>query len=231
MTGLAVELVAFDLTGTVVRDVGVMEGALKGALSHHGVPFTADDLASMRGAGKIAAFRSLVDRTVGAGRGSEESRSLVQEIYLTFKEKLREGYARGPVDEIPGAEAAMMWLREQGAKVAATTALDRDVAGPLLERLGWNERIFDSVVSTEDVPRGRPAPYMIFTAMMRTGVLDVRRVAVVGDTTHDLAAGTNAGAGWVIGVLTGAHSLEALGATPHTHLLKSVADLPKLFER
>jgi hypothetical protein len=39
----------------------------------------------------------------------------------------------------------------------------------------------------------------------------------------------NARAGWVIGVLSGAHRVETLGATPHTHLLPSVADLPRLF--
>ena len=35
--------------------------------------------------------------------------------------------------------------------------------------------------------------------------------------------------GWVIGVLSGAHGLKTLGATPHTHLLPSVASLPRLF--
>jgi hypothetical protein len=33
----------------------------------------------------------------------------------------------------------------------------------------------------------------------------------------------------VIGVLNGAHGLETLGATPHTHLLPSIAELPGLF--
>jgi hypothetical protein len=32
-----------------------------------------------------------------------------------------------------------------------------------------------------------------------------------------------------VGVLSGAHGLETMGPTPHTHLLSSVASLPKLF--
>jgi phosphoglycolate phosphatase-like HAD superfamily hydrolase len=47
----------------------------------------------------------------------------------------------------------------------------------------------------------------------------------------DLQAGTNAGAGWVIGVLSGAHGMETLSATAHTHIIASVADLPALFSR
>ena len=54
------------------------------------------------------------------------------------------------------------------------------------------------------------------------------RVAAIGDTVLDLQAGSNAGAGWVIGVLSGAHDAETLGRTPHTHLLPSIAELPSL---
>jgi phosphoglycolate phosphatase-like HAD superfamily hydrolase len=69
---------------------------------------------------------------------------------------------------------------------------------------------------------------MIFRAMELTGVTDVARVLVAGDTTRDLQAGSNAGAGAVVGVLTGALDAPALGRTRHTHLLAGVADLPGL---
>lgn len=230
MSKLPVDLVVFDLMGTVVKDVGAMENALKGVLTHYALPFTQADLGAMRGAGKRAAFRALIERTIGANRDPEWSVSLAEEMYVAFKQMLREGYEKGPTQEIPGAEATMRWLRERGVKVAATSAVDSDLTEPMLERLGWAEGVFDCKVATEEVPLGRPAPYMIFLAMMRTGVVDVRRVAAVGDTPVDLKAGINAGAGWVIGVLSGAHGLATLGVTPHTHILNSVADLPKILE-
>ena len=65
--------------------------------------------------------------------------------------------------------------------------------------------------------------------MQKTLVRPVARVAAIGDTALDLQAGVNAGAGWVIGVLSGAHDLATLGRTPHTHLLPSIAELPLLF--
>lgn len=227
---LPVDLVVFDLMGTVVKDVGAMENALKQVLTHYTIPFTDADHKAMRGAGKQAAFAAIVERTIGAGKGVEWARAKADEMYVTFKEMLKEGYAKGPTREIPGAEATMRWLREQGVKVAGTSAVDTDLTEPMLEKLGWAEGIFDCKVATQEVPAGRPAPYMIFTAMMRAGITDVRRVAAVGDTPVDLKAGTNAGAGWVIGVLSGAGTLEALGATTHTHILNSVADLPALWK-
>jgi hypothetical protein len=54
---------------------------------------------------------------------------------------------------------------------------------------------------------------------------------LIGDTALDLQCGTNTGAGWVIGVLSGAHDLATLGRTPHTHMLPSIADLPLLLGR
>jgi phosphoglycolate phosphatase-like HAD superfamily hydrolase len=65
--------------------------------------------------------------------------------------------------------------------------------------------------------------------MQKTLVHPVARVAAIGDTALDLRAGANAGAGWVIGVLSGAHDLATLDCTPHTHLLPSIAEVPLLF--
>jgi phosphoglycolate phosphatase-like HAD superfamily hydrolase len=69
---------------------------------------------------------------------------------------------------------------------------------------------------------------MIYRAMEHLGVQDISHVLVAGDTPRDLQAGTNAGAGFVVGVLSGASDEAELSAYPHTHLLSSVADLPEL---
>jgi phosphonatase-like hydrolase len=111
-------------------------------------------------------------------------------------------------------------------RVALTTGFDRDVAGLLLGAVGWDDRVIDAVVCGDDVPQGRPAPYLIFRAMERTGVVCTRRVVNVGDTALDLESGWNAGVGGNLGVLSGAHGREQLETQPHTRLIGSVAELP-----
>jgi phosphoglycolate phosphatase-like HAD superfamily hydrolase len=59
-------------------------------------------------------------------------------------------------------------------------------------------------------------------------VSDLLKVVNVGDTPLDLQAGTAAGCGMVIGVLTGMHTRERLETKPHTQLLNSIADLAQL---
>jgi phosphoglycolate phosphatase len=53
-------------------------------------------------------------------------------------------------------------------------------------------------------------------------------VMVVGDIVLDLQAGSAAGAGRVVGVTSGAHDRARLSQAPHTHLLQTVAEIPKL---
>ena len=72
---------------------------------------------------------------------------------------------------------------------------------------------------------------MIFECMARLSVSDVKRVIAIGDTPLDMQAGCAAGCCGVIGVLTGAHGIETLGMARHTHIIRSVADLPVLLEK
>ena len=218
------ELVIFDFAGTMLRDDGAVLNAYRKALTHHDIPFTEDDLAARRGAAKRAVFRELAGRPAP----SPESDARADRALADFEAALREEYTTGDVSPIEGAEQTARWLSERGVKLALSSGFDRGLVDLLVGRLGW-QGLFGRVLAANDAPAGRPAPYLIFRAVVELGVHDLSRVAVVGDTPLDLEAASNARAGWVIGVLSGAHGVETLGATRHTHLLPSVAALPRLF--
>ncbi len=218
------DLACLDIAGTTVEEHQAVYVALDGAVRAAGLDPSAEQLAGWMGADKQEAITAALT----AHRGSEPSRQEVLEVYADFRSRLLAAYdATSPVP-MPGVEAALATLRAEGVKVVLTTGFSREVTGGLLEQLGWTDGVVDDVVCAEEVGAGRPAPYMIFEAMRRTGVTDVRRVLVAGDTVRDLRAGTNAGAGMVVGVLSGAQDVRALGAEAHTHLLASVADIPPL---
>jgi phosphonatase-like hydrolase len=217
------ELLVTDFAGTVMREDGAVLTAYRQALSAHAIPFSEADLAARRGASKRAVFRELAARAALPNTDALAERALAE-----FEANLRQEYERGPVVEVEGAEAALRQLREAGVKLALTSGFERGLVDLLVRRLGWGA-LFDVTLAGNDAPAGRPAPYLIYRAMQELHVLNVAHVAVVGDTPLDLQAAHNARAGWVIGVLSGAHGLSTLGATPHTHLLPSVAQLPALF--
>jgi len=217
------ELVVTDFAGTTMKEEGGVLAAYRHALTEFDIPFTEEDLAARRGASKRAVFQELAARA----RPASQVDAVATQALAAFEAALTREYETGPVQEVAGAGAAVAALRAAGVKVALTSGFDRGVVDLLVRRLGWGSH-FDLVLASNDAPAGRPAPYLIYRAMTDLGVHDVGRVAVVGDTPLDLQAAANARAGWIVGVLSGAHGLETLGAPPHTHLLPSIASLPTL---
>ncbi|MGY0489221.1 phosphonatase-like hydrolase [Streptomyces sp. WG-D5] len=223
-----IALAVFDMAGTTIDEHGAVYEALRHAVETTGVEVDPADVQTWMGTDKREAIAALV--RIG---GVAPDADLVERQYAVFRTYLRERYAERPPEPIAHADKALEELRARGIKVALTTGFSADVALPLLDSLGWSTGEggnLDAVVTSDEVPRGRPAPYMIQRAMEKTGVVDVRSVLVAGDTVVDLEAGCNAGAGVVAGVLTGQLTREQLAAHPHTYVLDSVADVPGLPE-
>jgi len=222
---MAIALVVSDMAGTTIEDAGQVPEAFESVLSRHGVTLTPRALVAVRGASKRDAIRSLL-RSSATPQGELESRT--ERVYADFKDHLARVFGAGGVRPLPGAREAIDALRGRGIKVVLNTGFDRDTVRLILQAVGWEHGVADAVVCGEDVPAGRPAPYMIFRAMELTGTLGVGEVANVGDTTLDLEAGHNAGVALNIGVLSGAHDRARLAGAPHTHIIDSVAALPGL---
>lgn len=216
-----IKLVVLDLAGTTVKDQGQVPKAFSTALTEAGIRVTSEQINALRGASKRQALLNLLPETSDRVERAEK-------VYRAFREHLAHCFAEEVVP-VSGASETMAWLRERGVGVALTTGFDREIVNLLLARLGWHQDVVDAVICADDVRQGRPAPYLIFRAMEAVGTQRVDQVANVGDTMRDLEAGRNAGVGWNVGVLSGAHSAAQLERMPHTHLLSSVRELPLLW--
>jgi phosphoglycolate phosphatase len=215
-----IELVIFDIAGTLIEDHDEVTLAFHAAFLENGIEVTREELREWKGGAKREVIRRFVDAQA-QGAGEE----LVEKTFADFRRILETEYVKS-LKPIAGAEEAMRSLRQRGLKTATITGFYRELRDTILSRLGWRE-LFDAHISSDDVPRGRPAPYLVFRAMEAAGVADVRKVMVVGDTPLDLQAATNAGT-VAVGVLTGVHPKSRLKREPHAHIVASVAEVPKL---
>jgi phosphonatase-like hydrolase len=219
-----IELAALDIAGTTVDERGLVYEVLREVVTESGATPTDDDIRRWMGTDKREAIAALVGRGTGSGAAAD-----VERLYGRFAARLAGRYREQPPRPLPGVPGALAALRARGVRVALTTGFGRDVTGPLLDSLGWAVggpgATVDAVVCADEVAAGRPAPYMVFRAMERTGARRVDRVLVAGDTAADLEAGTNAGAGLVVGVATGGYTLPQLAGTPHTHLVDALPDV------
>jgi phosphonatase-like hydrolase len=212
-----IELAVLDIAGTTVDEGGAVYRVLGAVAAAHGA--TDPDVHPWMGADKREALAALL------GVGRDDPRAAA--AHATFVTELVAAYAAAPPKPLPGAPEALVALRAAGVRVALTTGFDRQVTEPLLAAVGWDvPGTLDAVVCADEVGAGRPAPDMIRAAMERLAVTDPARVLVAGDTVLDVRAGRAAGAGLVIGVLTGAQGTEELSAAAPTQVLGGVAELP-----
>lgn len=218
-----IALAALDIAGTTIDEGGAVYRVLADAVQAAGGNPSREQVAQWMGASKREAIAALLEAS-----GAPADSQIVDAAFDDFRQRLDLAYRQDAPKPFPGVLEMIGALRAQGVKVALTTGFDRDVTAMALAAAGWDDGVVDAVICIDDVPMGRPAPYMIYRAMESTGVIDVRTVLVAGDTPRDVLAGRNAAAERVVAVRTGHVDEATLAAAGPTDLLDSVADLTEL---
>lgn len=218
----SIELAVLDMAGTTVTDDGLVLRAFDAAATAAGLPESGQARDAARtyvrdtmGQSKIEVFRHLF--------GTEDR---ARHANATFEQVYADSIDTG-IAEVPGAATAITGLREAGVKVALTTGFSATTQRRILDALDWDD-IADLVLAPGEHGRGRPFPDLILNALLRSGIDDVAKVAVLGDTSSDMVSGRRAGASIVAGTLTGAHGADTLTAAGATHVVASVADFAEL---
>ena len=124
-----------------------------------------------------------------------------------------------PLADLPRLFAA---LHGAGCRIAVATSDDHEPAARTLASLGLADLV-DLLVGADDGLARKPAPDMVLRAAAAVDV-PAARTAVVGDSLADLEMGRAAGAGRVIGVLSGVSAREDLEPFADA-VVNSVADL------
>jgi len=103
-------------------------------------------------------------------------------------------------DIIPGAIETIEALRGRSIKIGGSTGFPRPALNRYAEIARAKGLELDQAFCPDDVPQGRPAPWMIYENMKATGVFPASLVVKVGDTVADIQEGTSAGV-WTVGVV------------------------------
>lgn len=222
---MQVDLVVFDVAGTTVVDENNVAATLRMALADVGCSVREDACARVMGLAKPVAIEALAAGLVPR----VELAGLVEQAHKSFVDRMVHHYLSSPrVRPIAGAESTFQTLRDEGIRVALDTGFSRPIMDAILLRLGWHEEVLDFTVTSDEVEAGRPHPYMIQRAMAAMNIADPKRVMKVGDTAADMREGVAAGAGSIVGVLSGTGSRAELEETGATHIIQDVSQLPRL---
>lgn len=218
----AIRLVACDLAGTTV-DFGscAPAGVFVDLFARRGIEVSDAEARGPMGTAKrdhIAALAAL-PRVAAAWRSMHGGRDVTEaDIDALYAEFIPLQLESLPAfdDLIPGTLEAVAALRRAGIKVAATTGYNTAMTDVVMEGVRRQGFMPDAVVCATEVAAGRPAPWMIFRAMEKTGVWPPAAVVAVGDTIADVEAARNAGV-WAVGV-TATGNMLGLSRAAHDAL-------------
>lgn len=155
-------------------------------------------------------------------------------------------------DLIPGTLEAVEEFRKRGLKIGTTTGYSRammDVLAPEAAKRGF---IPDAIVCADEVPAGRPEPWMALRAAEAIRAYPPSACVKIGDTIPDILEGLNAGM-HTIGVAATGNELglslpqyealtpanreallvparDRLHAAGAHHVVNSIVEVPAIFD-
>jgi phosphonoacetaldehyde hydrolase len=198
-------MVIFDWAGTTV-DHGSrapVQPFVK-AFASRGVEITPKEACGPMGVHKKDHIRGLlqlptISRRWRERHGRDATEDDVDELYRRFIPLQLE-----VIDEFVGLVHGLLdcvaALRKKGIAIGATTGYFRAAAERVYQAAAAQGYRPDHCVCAEEVPAGRPAPWMIFHIMEALNIFPSAAVVKVGDTVPDIGEGLSAGA-WSVGVL------------------------------
>ncbi len=178
-----IKAVIFDLDGLLVDTEPLWFRARVELFQQHGLVWTEADQIKCMGVSTSFWTNLMAERL--AGRMSPD------EITEDIVDRMVAYYQAGEVELLPGARQALESCQVKYPLGLASGSHKRLVKAAI-EGLHW-QSLFREVLSSDDVPAGKPAPDVYLEVIRRLGVTPAE-TAVVEDATSGILAGHAAGA-------------------------------------
>ncbi len=199
-----VKAVISDLAGTTV-DFGscAPAGAFVELFERHGIEATTAEARGPMGIHKKDHIQAMLQMPHIAKQwqrrhGHDWTADDLERLYQEFIPMQLEALPKYG-DVIPGVVEAVHQFRQSGVCVAVNTGYNREMLEIVLAKAAEGGFVPDAAACAADVPKGRPAPWMVFRLMETLGVYPPAAVVKVGDTIADVEEGLNAGV-WTVGI-------------------------------
>lgn len=207
----SVRAVLFDWAGTIV-DHGsrAPAGVFVEVFRRHGVEISQAEARAPMGMQKrdhiaaIAGVPEIAERW-RAANGHALSDTDIDQMYHEFLPLQLECLPRYS-DIIPGALETIAACRDRGIRIGSSTGYGRVVMDAVEREARARGLVVDTVVCADDVPAGRPAPWMCLANLNKLAVFPPAAVVAVDDTIPGIVAGLNAGM-WTVGVAMSGNEL------------------------
>lgn len=206
-----VKAVIFDWAGTTI-DYGCFApvDAFIRSLRKYGLEPSIEEIRAPMGLPKKEHIKKILE----TGRireqwinfyGTQPGQDDVDSIYSDFDSFLSETVL-SHVDIKPYTVETVNRLRGRGIRIGSTTGYTSATMDMILLQVKKNGYMPDCVVTPDNLPAGRPLPWMCFRNAIDLGVYPMNSIVKVGDTASDIEEGLNSGC-WTAGVIYGSSEM------------------------
>lgn len=208
--------VLFDLDGTLADTIELILRCYRHTMETHLGEVLPDE-------GWLAGIGTpLRTQLLTFARSSGEAEAMLG-TYVAFQRTIHDGM----VEPYPGIVDLIGSLRSRGVPLAVVTSKGSEMTARTLEVCGIADA-FATVVTADQVERGKPDPEPVLLALERMGLsAEAARTLFVGDSPFDLRAGRAAGTR-TAAALWGPFSHDALEAEGPDFRLRDPRDLIEL---
>jgi len=172
------DLIVFDMDGTLTDTMGCLEDWIYRAIKGHCAP-------SVTPAAVTAAFGPTERKIIEAFVPADRAAACLEAYYALCEAE------HSRVRIYPGVAEMLRQIGRLGIPMALCTGKSRRAAEISLGRLGWQDH-FKFIVTGDDMARFKPDPDGLNQILAR-GSFDRSRSIYVGDTHADMAAAAAAG--------------------------------------
>jgi phosphonoacetaldehyde hydrolase len=167
------------------------------------VKITPEDARSGMGLMKKDHLRTILSRpqvsevwtTAHGAPASEDDIDMLFNNFVPMQISVLKDFA----EPIPGLLDVVHELRDRDIKIGTTTGYLRQMMEVLAPNAKENGYEPDCIVCPDEVPAGRPYPWMCYENAIQMGVYPMQAIVKVGDTLVDIEEGLNAGM-WTVGL-------------------------------
>ena len=201
----AKRLLISDMAGTTIQEKNIVYNSLFNTIKMIKPNILKVEISKFTGHNKIDVIKHFVTE-----EKMDSPNTVIRNLNSEFNYFLKKEYMNNSSVKLikPDLPEYFNMLRYNGVKVALNTGYNMDIQNLLIDKLNMFDFI-DDYISSEEVTKGRPYPYMVHELMERNNIDNVSEVIKVGDTIADIREGKNAGCD-TVGVLSGADTLIML---------------------
>jgi len=209
-----------DMAGTTIQEKGIVYNSLYKTIKLIKPDLLRSDIYKFSGYNKNEVIKYFVNQ-----QRMDSPQVVINNLSSEFNYFLKKEYQNNESVKLIDPKLPVFFnvLRDTGIKICLNTGYNKEIQNLLIDNLGLLDCI-DDYISSEEVDRGRPYPFMIERLMTRNNVEYPSEVIKIGDSIADIKEGKNAGCK-TVGVLSGVDSKALLQYENPDYIINNIMSL------